>query len=133
MLQFLIKANLRIATFILSWCMHIQNSITRMTLYCYVRLSFINQFCPLNSWSASLMYDDSHSHLHIKMCTRPLVPCHPCLNWHLVLPLNITFTSLIRLLQFSVTWPSIQSSKSHVHFTFLRSFQGIRSSSRVCV
>jgi hypothetical protein len=35
---FLVEGVLHIITFVLSWCMHIQNNITPMTSYCHTRV-----------------------------------------------------------------------------------------------
>jgi hypothetical protein len=56
--------------------------------------------------------------------------CYPCLIWHPLLLLNLTYNLLIlsQLLQY--TWPirrpKIPYSKSHERFHLLRSFPGIR-------
>jgi hypothetical protein len=64
---------------------------------------------------------------HQKMCDCLLVQSNPFPIWPPALPLNLTHTSLILSLLFSLNWHTetlnIPSSKCHIHFPSLRSFQ----------
>jgi hypothetical protein len=77
-LLFLIQNAFWITTFLLTWCMHIQNNITPQY---YVRQLIANKLYSLNCWYYSVVYKKSCSQLIIFIsCSleKIIIPCCYC-------------------------------------------------------
>jgi hypothetical protein len=136
-LQFLLKVIFHIITFIISWCMAIQNNnIILGTFSCYIQHPVTNKFHPLNCWYAWKACP--WVMISIPISEKCIIVCwltHPEPIWPLLLPLDLVifykFTCYCFQWTCPVETPNISCSKS-TYFLLHSSFHRLCSIKGLC-